>query len=246
MINDDEAEDDGESNYDTDSDTEDDTDDGTDDDTDDDTDEDSDNDAQNVYLTKSHDLRNTFLSEFSDDEVVEMWLIYSFMVFVSVRVRNATSEPAMPDCGSRLYFHPELQLRVARPPLDLLLWSGPSTVAEVLRSLRSFEKPEGRLAEQLIWDYGHTDPIWPGFSEYLEGKDYDISKVKVDTWDPILGSDVILDSAAEANEECESLIYLLLLRYSWTPGEECHVVDFGTRMWSSSSSCPLGTSCQSG
>ena len=73
-----------------------------DDDTDSDTDGDGDDDddTPDVYLAKSHDLRKVFLSEFSNDEVVEMWQVYIFMVFVSFRVHNATSEVTMHDCES--------------------------------------------------------------------------------------------------------------------------------------------------
>ena len=79
----------------------------TENDTEDDTDDDSDNDdgnASDVYLAKSNDLRKGFLSEFSDDEVAEMWHVSNFMQFVSVRIlRNlATPEFRMLDRGSRI------------------------------------------------------------------------------------------------------------------------------------------------
>jgi hypothetical protein len=58
-----------------------------------------------VYIAESNDLRKGFLSEFSDDEVVEMWQVHNFMVFVSVCIRNATSDPIMGDRGLRnLYY----------------------------------------------------------------------------------------------------------------------------------------------
>ena len=95
-----------------------------------------------------------------------------------------------------------LYLMDTRPSLDLILWNGPSAAAEALRSLRSFQKPEVRFVEQLNWDYGRPDGIWPGFSEYLQEKNHDISKVNTNTWDPIPGSGVILDNRVEDNEEC--------------------------------------------
>lgn len=102
----------------------------------------------------------------------------------------------------------------ARPPLDLLVWNGPSPVAEALRSLRAFEDMEVRFMEELNWDYRRPDTIWPGFSEYLEEKNYDISKVSTDIWDPIPGSGVILDDKVEGNEECGSTIHSILLKRS--------------------------------
>jgi hypothetical protein len=86
----------------------DDTDNDTDHDAGDDTDDSSDNDdaeAPDVYLAKSYDLRKEFLSEFSADEVVEIWQIHNFMVFVSIRIQNSTSEPTMHDCGLRTCTH---------------------------------------------------------------------------------------------------------------------------------------------
>jgi hypothetical protein len=90
------------------------------------------------------------------------------------------------------------------PSLDLLLWNGPSAAAGVLRALRTFGKPEAHFTEVFNWAFGYADPIWPGFSEYLRGKKYDISKVKTNIWDPITGSYVFLDSMVEDSEECGS------------------------------------------
>lgn len=211
-------------------------------DTEHDTDDDSyndDGDAPNEYLSKSHDLRQEFLSQFSDDEVVEIWHVYNFMVFTSVRVRNATSEPTLHDCGLRIHIRLRLFLMDARPSSDLLLWNGPSTAAGVLRSMRSFENPGVCFVEQLNWDYGRPDAIWPGFVEYLEEKNYNLSKVRTNIWDPIPGSDAILDKGVEDNEGCESTRYSLLLKHSWAVGEECHIQDLGPRLWSSSSLCRL-------
>jgi len=109
----------------------------TDGDTWDDADESNDNadgtgvNAQNAYLARANELRNRFLSEFSNDEVVEMWQIHCFMVFVSIWVRNATSEPTMHDCGSLAYFRhaaPHVYLIFCRPP-------------RMERSLRCCESP---------------------------------------------------------------------------------------------------------
>lgn len=80
----------------------DDDDDDTDDDTgDDDDDDDNDNDGidgadtddPNVYHAKVQGLRKEFLSEFSDEEVAEMWQIDNFMMFVSSCARNVLLYP---------------------------------------------------------------------------------------------------------------------------------------------------------
>lgn len=85
------------------SDTEDDDDDDTNDDSNDD-DNDGvggpDADAPNVYQAKSQGLRKKFLSEFSDDEVAEMWQVHNFMTFVSLCTRNAMRDPPTHDCVS--------------------------------------------------------------------------------------------------------------------------------------------------
>ena len=96
-----------------------DSDDSDEDDTDDDnTDDDDANydddnvnpDAPGVYIGKSQDLRKKFLSEFSDDDVADMWQIHNFMVFASSCARNATPDPAILDRRSRnftyLVLHP--------------------------------------------------------------------------------------------------------------------------------------------
>jgi len=127
-----------------------------------------------------------------------MWQIHSFMGFVSFCVRNVASEPM-------IYEY-------------LLLWNGPPTAADVLRSLRSFEKPEVRFKEQLNWDYNRPSEIWPGFYEYLQEKNYDTSKVQTNTWDPIPGSSVILDNEVKSDGKCE----------------ECHAHHPGPKLWSSS------------
>lgn len=200
-----------------------------------------------MYLAESHDLRKKFLSEFSDDEVVEMWQIHSLMGFVSFCVRNVASEPTMHECRLHIRIHFVPYLIHTRPSLDLLLWNGPPTAADALRSLRSFENPEVRFKEQLNWDYNRPTEIWPGFDEYLQEKNYDTSKVQTSTWDPIPGSNVVLDSEVKSDEKCRSTRYWLLLKYySSTPGEECHAHHPGPKLWSSSSSYPLGTWYTSG
>lgn len=99
-----ETEDNGDANEDTDNDI--DTEEDTEDDSDSDRgDGDGDGDAPDVYLAKSHDLRKGFLSELSDDEVVEMWQIYNFMVFASVRIQYATSDPRTYDRRLRICIH---------------------------------------------------------------------------------------------------------------------------------------------
>lgn len=191
----------------------------TDGDTGDDADESNDNadgagvNAQNAYLARADELRRKILSEFSNDEVVEMWEIHSFMVFVSIWIRNATSEPTMHDCRSLACIPTVLLPMDIQSSVDLLLWNGPSAAARVLRTLRAFDKPEAHFTEALDWDYGYPNPVWPGFSEYLQGKDYDISKVMANIWNPIPGSDVILDCSAEDTEECRSARYPIYLRY---------------------------------
>jgi len=65
----------------------------------------------------------------------------------------------------------------------------------------------------LDWDYGYPDQFWPGFSEYLQGKGYDISKVLANIWDPISGSDVILDSGAGDTEDCRYASHSICLGY---------------------------------
>jgi hypothetical protein len=131
-----------------------------------------------------------------------------------------------------------------QPLLDLLLWNGPSTAANVLRTLRTSDRPDAHFAEMLNWDYGYLDPTWPGFSEYLQGKNYDVSKVNTNIWDPTQGREVILDSELEDNEECGSTGYPLCRVYSVTVGEECRVVGPNPKLWSSSSSCPFGHEMQ--
>lgn len=213
------VEDGGSANDDTDSDTDDDTDGDTDDDSDDD-----DGDAPDVYLARCHELRKGFLSEFSDDEVVQVWHVYNFMVYVSVRIRNATPEPTMHDRELHTCVYLILHSTDTRPPLDLM-WNGPSTAAGLLRSLRFFEKPgtrsmehfdwdETRPTEHLNWDYGRPDTTWPGYSEYLQERNYDISKVNTDAWDPIPGSRMILESRVDDSEECEPIRHSVLLGYS--------------------------------
>jgi hypothetical protein len=79
------------------SDTDDDT--GNDNDTDD---GDDDGDGADMtgpitYLAKSHELRKELLSEFSCDEVLEMWQVHNFMVFASIRARCAIPDPKIHD-----------------------------------------------------------------------------------------------------------------------------------------------------
>ena len=163
--------------------------------------------AANLYLTEANKLRREFLSEFSNQEVLEMWFVHNFMVFVSLCTRNATLGSVTPDCGLLVYTHHVLRLVNAQPALDLRLWSGPSAAAGVLRTLRNFSKPEFRFPELLNWDFRYLDPIWPGFSEYLQEKDYDTSQVRTNIWDPISGSDLILDNEVCGTEACRSARY---------------------------------------
>jgi hypothetical protein len=86
---------------------------------------------------------------------------------------------------------------------DVLLWNGPSTAAQVLRSLRIHGEAQVDSVENLNWDYGHPDIHWPGILVHLQEKGYDISKVNINTLDPIEGSNVILDDEVEDTEECE-------------------------------------------
>ena len=91
-----------------DSDADDDTDGDTDNDTDNDTDDDMDDDNDGVgspdidlpgiYHAKARGLRKEFLSEFSDEEVAEMWQVNNFMTFVFCCARNATANYSMHDC----------------------------------------------------------------------------------------------------------------------------------------------------
>ena len=77
-----------------------------DDDTDDNTSGYHDAEAPNVYIEKSQDMRKVFLSEFSDDEVAEMWQVHSFMVFTSGCTWNAAQSPVVSDSESnRLVLH---------------------------------------------------------------------------------------------------------------------------------------------
>jgi len=85
------------------SDTEDDDDDSDmeDDDDDSDTEDDEDgDDAADAYHAKAQGLRKVFLSEFSDDEVAEMWQVFNFMGFASSCARNATQNSLVYSCMS--------------------------------------------------------------------------------------------------------------------------------------------------
>ena len=87
-------------------------------DTDDDTDTDTDTDGgdddgdgadvnvPNTYLAKSHELRKEFLSEFSCDEVLEMWQVHHFMVFASMHARCAIPDSKIHDRVSLVSFRP--------------------------------------------------------------------------------------------------------------------------------------------
>jgi hypothetical protein len=101
---------DDEGNESDDSDEDDTDDDNTDDDGTNDDDGSVNPDAPGVYIGKSQDLRKRFLSEFSDDEVADMWQVHNFMVFASSCARNATPDPTMHDRRSRnftyLVLHP--------------------------------------------------------------------------------------------------------------------------------------------
>jgi hypothetical protein len=192
------------------SDTDDEDDDDTDDDNDDDDDDDNDDDnnadadSPNAYLGKSQGLRKEFLSEFSDDEVAEMWQVHNFMMFVSRCARNPMPNAAMiHDCGLPTFIYLMLHPMDTEPPPDILLWSGPSTAAKVLRDLRSFDEPKIYLTEQANWDHHHFDGNWPGLPLYLQEKNYDVSKVGTNIWDPVQDKNVILDSRIEDTEECK-------------------------------------------
>ena len=66
--------------------------------------------APDVYHTKSQGLRKRFLSEFSDDEVAEMWQIHNFMMFASLCARNATPNSPIHDRVSLYSLHLVLHL----------------------------------------------------------------------------------------------------------------------------------------
>ena len=100
------------------SDTEDDDDDDDDSDTEDDDDDsdteddddDGDRDAPNAYHAKAQDLRKVFLSEFSDDEVAEMWQVFNSMELAASCARGALSSSNYPvhPCMSSYFVHPML------------------------------------------------------------------------------------------------------------------------------------------
>ena len=90
----------------------DDDDDDTDADTDDDDDDNSNNnngiggaeiDAPDVYHAKVQGLRKEFLSEFSNEEVAEIWQANNFMLFASNCARNTFLDPRIND-GALLRF----------------------------------------------------------------------------------------------------------------------------------------------
>ena len=89
--------------------------------------------------------------------------------------------------------------------LAILLWNGPATTAEILRTLRSFNEPNIPWRDRSNWDHNHHDLNWPGFITYLEGRDYDTSKVGANIRDPVQDKNVILDSEVEDTEECKRL-----------------------------------------
>lgn len=90
---------------------------------------------------------------------------------------------------------------------DILLWSGPSIIAEALQALRSFKVPNVRFSEQVIWDYANPDYRWPGFLVYLRENDYDMSKL--DTGGHTLDQDMsmILDRGVDDTGECRFFRY---------------------------------------
>ena len=99
-----------------------------------------------------------------------------------------------------------------QPPLGILLWSGPSAIANILRTVRPFGEPKVPPMERLRWDYTHADDNWPGFLVYLEEKNYDTSKVVAVTWDPvedIQDKNVILDGRVEVSEKCKRFNFYL-------------------------------------
>lgn len=187
----------------------------TDDDTDDGDDDGggADTDALNVYLTKSEGMRKEFLSEFSDDEVAEMWQIHNFMTFASTCAWKAMTHAPVNDSGSLNFIRLMLHPMINQTSPAILLWSGPSTTAEVLRTLRSFDEPKGHLMEEADLDYNHPDNVWPGFIFYLGEKNYDTSKVGTMTWeDPAQDKNMILDNRVEDTEECKCLRLSLRLK----------------------------------
>lgn len=100
-------------------DTNDDIDDGTDGDTYDDDNHNGNDDDPPVYIIKSQDMRRGFFSEFSDDEVAEMWQVHNFMKFVSLCTRNAIPEPSIHECGLLnsiyLVLHPVITFKLRQP-----------------------------------------------------------------------------------------------------------------------------------
>lgn len=84
-----------------------------------------------------------------------------------------------------------------------LLWNGPATVAEVLRILPSFNEPSPSWKDHNNWDYAYLDSNWPGFFDYLEERNYDISKVGIDILNPAQDKNTILDNKTKDTEECK-------------------------------------------
>ena len=183
-----------------DDDTDDDDADDSDDDNTDDGGDDADTDAPNAYIEKSWGLRKKFLREFSVGEVAEMWQVHNFMTFAFWYAQNYTPNPLMLDRGSPAF---TLCPTDTQFPPAVALRNGPSATAGILRALRSFDEPKNNLTEHLNWDLNYTDSNWPGFLVYLQEKNYDTSKVGINTWDPVQDNNVILDNKVEATEECK-------------------------------------------
>jgi len=84
-----------------------------------------------------------------------------------------------------------------------LLWNGPATSAEVLRTLRSFNEPALPLGGN--WDYDHPDVTWPGIIGYLNEKNYDISRVGTSLYNPVADKNVILESKSKIPKSVSTL-----------------------------------------
>lgn len=73
-------------------------------------------DPPNVYYTKVQHLRKKFLSEFSDQEVAEMWQVSNFMTSASNCARTALQAPPMND-GELFHFVMRTRLTLASHPV---------------------------------------------------------------------------------------------------------------------------------
>lgn len=98
---------------------EDDTEDGDEDEDEDDTGNDNDGaatDPPDVYHTKAQQLRKKFLSEFSDEEVAEVWQVSNFVTFASNCARIALQTSLVND-GVLFHFTMRTHLNFASHPM---------------------------------------------------------------------------------------------------------------------------------